>query len=168
MTADAAEAAARLVEPGGDPPHEHPTITPAPNMAHEVTDEAVEILDRVRAAQRAVERPGDAEPLQGQRFLEPFAQGRGGAGMGLVETGGELFEPSLRQRGIGQPVSFAEGAADPRAQRLGQMLQDGPRLVDLAPLDEPEGAACLADRLPQSRPAVDDEERRPIEIEAAF
>jgi hypothetical protein len=134
VTAHAPETAAGFVEPGGDPAHEHPAIAPAPDVTHEVADEAVEILDRVRAAQRAVERPGDTEPSQSQRLVEPFPQGRGGAGMGLVETGRELFEPALGQRGIGQPVGFAERAADPRAQRLGQMLQDVARLVDLMPI----------------------------------
>src|SRR4029077_2455162 len=70
------------------------------------------------------------------------------------------------QRGIGQSVRFAERAADPRAQGLRQMLQDVARLVDLTALDEPEGDTRLADCLPQARPAVDDEERRSIEVEA--
>ena len=40
--------------------------------------------------------------------------------------------------------------------------------MDLAPLNESEPAARLPDRLAQSRPAIDDEERRPIEVETAL
>src|SRR5882672_93054 len=163
MTPYAPEAAARFVEPGGDPTHEHPAVPPPADVADEAADEAVEILDRIRAAQRAVERAGDVEPLQRQGLVEPFAERSGRARMCPLEAGGELREPALRQRRIRQPVGFVERAADPGSQRLGQMLEDVARLV--APLNESEPAARLPDRLAQSRPAVDDEERRPIEVE---
>jgi hypothetical protein len=88
--------------------------------------------------------------------------------MRSLEAVGELRKPALRQRRIRQPVGFVARAADPGAQRLGQMLEDVARLVDLAPLHQPERATRLANRLAQSRPAVDDEERRPIEVEAAL
>jgi hypothetical protein len=63
VPAEAAEAAADLLESRGDPPHEHAAIAPAAHVADEVAEEAVHVLDRVRAAQRAREGAGDAEPL---------------------------------------------------------------------------------------------------------
>src|SRR5258705_4764885 len=74
VPADAAEAAARLVQAGGDPAHEHAPVAPAADVADKAPDEPVEILDRVRTAQRAVERARDAEALQRQRLVQPFAQ----------------------------------------------------------------------------------------------
>ena len=90
MTTHAAEAPTRFVETGGDPAHEHAPVPPAPNVADEAADEAVQVLDRVRAAQRAVERARHAESLQRERLVEPFAQRRGSAGMGPVERLNEL------------------------------------------------------------------------------
>jgi hypothetical protein len=72
VTAHATEAAARFVEAGRDPAHEHAPVAPAADVADEATDEAVQVLDRVGAAERAVERARDAEPLQGQRLVEAF------------------------------------------------------------------------------------------------
>ena len=40
----------RLLQPGGDPAHEHAAVAPASHVADEVADEAVEVLDRVGAS----------------------------------------------------------------------------------------------------------------------
>jgi hypothetical protein len=50
-----------------------------------------------------------------------------------LEAVGELRKAALRQRRIRQPVGFVERAADPGARRLGQMLENVARFVDLAP-----------------------------------
>jgi hypothetical protein len=73
VTAHATEAAARFVEAGRDPAHEHAPVAPAADVADEPTDEAVQVRDGVRTAERTVERARDAEPLQGQRLVEPYA-----------------------------------------------------------------------------------------------
>src|SRR5262249_49709808 len=104
MSAQAAEAAARFLERGGDPADEPVAIAPATDVAGEATDEAIEVLDRVRAPQRAVQRAGDAQTLEREGLIEAFAQGCGGAGVRAFEAGGKLFEAALGQRRIGEPA----------------------------------------------------------------
>src|SRR5262245_22846860 len=98
MSAQAAEAAARVLERGGDPADEHVAIGPATDGAGEATDEAIEVLDRVRAPQRAVEGAGDAQALEGEGLVEAFAQGGGCAGVRAFKAGGELFEAARSAR----------------------------------------------------------------------
>jgi hypothetical protein len=76
MSAQAAEAAARFLKRGGEPADEHVAIAPATDVAGE-TDEAIEVLDRVRAPQRAVEGAGDTQALEREGLVEAFAQGCG-------------------------------------------------------------------------------------------
>src|SRR5262249_54673685 len=168
MTADTPEAAAGFGEAGSDPADEHATIALPADMAHEATDETVQVLDGIRAAQRTVERAGDAEALERECLVEALPQGRGRPGVRAREPVGELEEAALRQRRVRERVRLGERPADPRARRLGEMPEDIAELVDLAALDEAERAGRFPDRLPQSRAAVDDEEQRPIEAEAAL
>ena len=90
MTAQPAKTTPGLPQAGRDPAHEHAAVAPAAHVVHEVADEPVEILDRVRAPQRAVERAGDPEALEGHGLLQPFPQGRRGTRMSLFEAGREL------------------------------------------------------------------------------
>jgi hypothetical protein len=71
VTAQPAEAAADLLQASSDPADEHATVTPPAHMADEVPDEAVEILDRVGAPERAVQRGGDAQALQREGLVQP-------------------------------------------------------------------------------------------------
>lgn len=48
------------------------------------------------------------------------------------------------------------------------MLDEVPSFVDVATMDERYVPARLADRLPQSRSAVDDAQHRPVEVETAL
>src|SRR6516165_11337309 len=92
---DPTEALADFLQGGGDPAHEHRPVAPAAHVAREAADAAVEVLDRVRRAQRAVERAGHPEALERERLVEAFAQGRGRAGVRALEPGGKLFEAAL-------------------------------------------------------------------------
>ncbi len=80
-------------------------------------------------------------------YATSFTEGRGRTRVGVVEPGRELQETALGEGGIGEPVRLGEHAADARAQRLGEMFEDVPPLVDLAALDERHRPACLPDRL---------------------
>ena len=80
MTAQPAEAATGLLEPGGDPADEHAAVASAAHVVHEVPDEAVEVLDRVRTPHRPVQRASDTEALEREGLPQPFAQRAGRAG----------------------------------------------------------------------------------------
>jgi hypothetical protein len=97
---DATEALADLLQGGGDPAHEHRPVAPAAHVVREPADAAVEVLDRVRRAQRAVERAGHPEALERERLVEAFAQGRGRAGVRALEPGRELLEAALGKGGV--------------------------------------------------------------------
>src|SRR5713226_66783 len=140
---DASEAPLRILESSRDPADEHPTVAPATDVADEVADQAVEILDGVGRAQGSIECAGDAEALQGQRLGEPFAERGCRAGMRPLEPGGELRESPFGERRIGERIGVLEGATDARPHRLGEMLQDVARLVDLTAMDERGPAAVL-------------------------
>ena len=98
MTAQPTEAAGALPEASGNPADQHSAVAPAANVADEVADEVVEVLDRVGAPQRPVERAGDAEPLQHEGLVQSFAQGRRGAGVRVLEARGKLQEAALGAR----------------------------------------------------------------------
>src|SRR5438876_1088993 len=82
---DASETLLRILESRRDPAHEHAAVAPATDVADEVADEAVEILDGVGRAQGSIQRAGDAKALQGQRLGEPFAERSRCAGMRPLE-----------------------------------------------------------------------------------
>src|SRR5262249_53980559 len=168
VTTQPAEAAARLLQAGSDPADEHAAVTPAADIVDEVPDAAVEILDRVRAAQRAVQRPGHAQALQREGFVQPFAQGGRGTGVGVVEPGGELQEAALGERGVREDVGMVDHAAHAGPHRPREMLEDVAALMDLPPLDDRRRATRLADRLAEAGPAVDDEEHCALEVEATL
>jgi len=56
--------------------------------------------------------------------------------MRVLEAGGELREAPLGEGRARKGVRLREGATDAGPHRLGEMLQDVARLVDLAALDE--------------------------------
>src|SRR5439155_1143742 len=163
-----AEATADRLQARRNPADEHAAVAPAAHVAHEVADEAVEVLDRVRAPQCAVQWAGAAEALEREGLLQPLAQGGRRAGVGVVETGGELLEAPLGERGVRESIAFLEHTADARPHGLWQMLEDVAAFVDLAALDDGHWTARVADRLAESGPAVDHKEHRPLEIEAAL
>jgi hypothetical protein len=127
-------------------------------VAREVADAAVEILDRVRGAQRAIERAGDAEALEREGLLEPFAQGGGRAHVRALEAGGQLLESALHEGRVVERLRFVEHPPHARPHRLREMLQD------MTAGDEGRRPARLAQRLAKAGPAVDHEEDRAGEM----
>lgn len=82
VPADAAEAPVRLVEPGGDPALEHASVAPAADVADEAPDQAVEILDRIGTAQRAVGRAVTPRPCSANVSSSPFRSEAAAPGWG--------------------------------------------------------------------------------------
>lgn len=59
---DAAEAALRFEQSGGNPANRHRTVTPPPNIPRDTTNRSLKVLDWIRRAQQPIQRAGDAEP----------------------------------------------------------------------------------------------------------
>ena len=114
-----------------DPAHEHRAVAPAADVADELADEAVEILDGVGRTQGPIEGAGHAEALEGQRLGEPFPQRRCRAGMRAFEPGGELGQATLGEGRVWEGVGLLQGAADAGPHGLGEMLEDIARFVRL-------------------------------------
>ena len=111
MTAQPTEAPRSLSQACGDPADEHAAIPPATDVADKVADEAVEVLDRVRTPEHAVERAGDAEPLERERLVQAFAQRSCGTPLGVIERGRELEEAALGEGSVREAIRCSSSTA---------------------------------------------------------
>src|SRR3954465_13478317 len=75
--------------PGSGPAQRHVARLPVLDVARAAPDAFDHRLARVGARERLVEVAADREAGQGERLLQAFAQGGGGAGMAAVELGSE-------------------------------------------------------------------------------
>ena len=74
VPSEATELCLSFTDGGGDPAHDHFTVTPAAHIARELSDRTVEVFNRVGRSQRAVQCPTDRQPGHRQRFRQPLAQ----------------------------------------------------------------------------------------------
>src|SRR5436190_6366013 len=81
---------------GGGPAQRHLAGGPALHVALGAADDLEHRLARVRRLERALEVASDAEPGQGERLLESFAQRAGGAGIRSVELARQGSQPVER------------------------------------------------------------------------
>src|SRR4029077_7895534 len=95
-----AETSLGVVDGSTDPADEHPAVAPPADVAREVADEPVEILDHVCRPQRLVERAADTEALQGESVREPFAQGVRGSRMRRLQARGQPRKAPFGERGV--------------------------------------------------------------------
>src|SRR5258708_6679208 len=103
-SAHAAKLAGCLMQDRTDPAKQHMPILPALDVARVVGHQAVQVLDRIGAPERPVERAVDAELGDGEGFIEPLAKARGGPRMGSGDGMGEAFKLSLgKKRILGLP-----------------------------------------------------------------
>ena len=88
----------RGIEHGrADPADEHRAPSPPLHVAGVGRDRAVEVLDRVRAAERPIQRARKAEALQRQRLFETLADRRRGSRVLALERDCELAKTTLRK-----------------------------------------------------------------------
>ena len=166
VTTQPAEPAADLLQTSSDPADEHAAVAPAAYMVDEVPNAAVEILDRVGAPPRAVQRPGDAEALQREGPVQPLRTGmprrRGECGRARRRAAGggvwRVRRPRARRL---HRARGGRAAASPR-----EMLEHVATLV--APMDDRGRATDAAERPAEARAAVDDEEHCAFEDESAI
>ena len=102
--AQLAHAGGRVAERAGHPAQHHLPVAPALDVAGVAGHRAVQVLDGVGRAQRAVRRPGDAQCLDGQRLLEALAQTGRGTGVPGLQRRCQTPELLARQIGVrGRP-----------------------------------------------------------------
>src|SRR5262249_35059234 len=145
---EATEFVLRFTQRRGDPTKEHSPVSPAAHVAAEGDDRAVEILDRVGAAKRPIERAADSESLKGQCLFKPFTQGSRGARMVTLQGPGQALELALGELGSARFVSLIHRASDVCMHRLGKMTEHVTDLVEVAAMHDGEIAEEFADRPP--------------------
>ena len=72
----------------------------------------------------------------GQRFVQPFPDATGGAGIFVLQALGELREEPRRRLHVACLIGAPHDRLDPRDLALRQVVEDVAELVDLAPLNE--------------------------------
>src|SRR2546425_12433344 len=105
-----------------------------------------------------MQRPDNTESDDGERLVEPFLDGGGGARVirtQLRGQGPELLPGSTHRR---RRPGTADPGAHPRLLLLRQVLQHVAHLVNLAALDQGPGSEDAADRLAHPLAAVDHEQ----------
>ena len=154
VTAHAAEADRRTDDPCADPAQEHRAALPVLHVSREAADAAVQVLDRVGAAQRPVEGTPDAEALQSEGLDEALEQRAGRTGVVVLERARERTEAGL---GDGRIVHLPGRAQDPshaRSHVFGQVVEDVALLVDLTALYHAERPEHVANGFAQRLGAV--------------
>jgi hypothetical protein len=81
-------------------------------------------LDGVRAAQGSSEGGWHAEAADGQGLGQPFAQGRGGAGVGAVQLTGQRLRLCLGHQRIGMVVGGPHPLGHHRGHCIGEPVAD--------------------------------------------
>ena len=141
--AQLAEARAGVAQCAGDLVQRHGSVLPGPHVARVVRDRAVEVLDRVGRAQRAVQRAADVQLLNGQRFLQALLQADRGAWVlglqrrsahnGWPEAGSSAAAPDISfrrlhpRRKLGTP-RFANATSGGSGDDYTHLAQDARRL----------------------------------------
>jgi hypothetical protein len=143
---------------GGAPSQGHRGRAPVFDVAANPTHRAHDILDDVRAGERAAQFAGEAEPRDSEHLVDPFQDRSGNAVPVSFETAREIANERLGLLGV---IDFPGLPQDPphrSVHRFGQPLHDVARLVNLAPLDRRIASKRAADRLGQRLRAIDDEQ----------
>jgi len=107
-----AHARGRVADRAGHPAQHHLAIAPTLDVATVVRHRAVQVLDRVGRAQRAVQRAGDAQRLGRQRLFQAFAQAGGGARMLGLQGRRQAAELLARQIGVRGRPGILQGSLD--------------------------------------------------------
>ncbi len=155
---------------GGGPAQRHLARGPALDVALGAADDLDHRLAGVGRLERALERCRViAEPGEGERLFDSFAQRAGGAGMRALELAGEPPELLERAGVIGRRPGAAEPLLDRRPVALGEMLEHVAFLVPETALhgrvaEDRCGSPCAAPWRRRSRtgsPARDRGRARP-------
>ena len=120
VAVDPAELLAGFDHAGGAPAQRHLPVAPVFDVAGVVAADGDHRLDRVGGAQGPGEGGWYAEAEHGQGFGHSFAQAGGGAGVGLVEFGGQGLEQLARDLDKAHP-----GAAASLREDLAETLTVG-------------------------------------------
>src|SRR5205807_5986094 len=118
-----------LVKTCAHPAQHHRGVSPATDVAREVHHRAVEILDGVGTAKRAVQRVGNAEALKSEGLFESLPQRSCRSRMLALQRADQALELAPGEIGIGSLVGLLHRAAHAGLHRLGEMLQDVSSLV---------------------------------------
>lgn len=153
---EAAEAFLSVEDGHADPATDHRAVLPTVDAPGRAADGAHQVPDGIGRRERARQRARELQIQDGQRFLQPLAQGRGGVIVTVaLEPRDEALQPAAGRVGPGSPVGLAHLAEHPALGLPGQVVVDVSHFVELAALDQDLIAEDLTQGSSQTASAVE-------------
>ena len=149
------------------PAQRHRGRSPSLHVAADAAHGAHDVLDDVGAGERAAKFLRQAEPRDGENFVEALQNACRYARRVVFQPSCEIADQLLGLVGVVQLPGLAQHAADRGMQRLRQPLHDVASLVNLAALDQRFAPEAAPDRFRERLRSVDDEQPRHRRIEPA-
>src|SRR5436309_2443951 len=165
MTFDPPETLLRLHEYGRTPALSHRTPSPSLHVPRQAPQAPIQVLDRIRRAERLQQPAPEPEVDHGHGLLESLTKRRRRPRVGLIELRGQI--PQLPARLVGRlrsPGPLDRGA-HPAPLLLGEVIEHVAELVDLAALHQGPLPEHRSDRLAYSLASVDHEQARPLDLQ---
>ena len=149
------------------PAQRHRGRSPSLHVAADATHGAHDILHDVGAGERPTKFFRQAEPRDGEDFVEALQNARRYARRIVFQPSREIADQLLGLVGVVQLPGLAQHPADGRVHWLRQPLHDVASLVNLAPLNQRLTPEAAPDRFRERLRSVDDEQPRHRRIEPA-
>ena len=110
VAADAAEVTLGFEDSRTQPSENHRSVSPAPNVSRELSDPPIQVLNRVRPAERRKERALDPEALDCECLIQPLAYRLCRAGVLLLQRPRQLLEATLGDLCVRQMIRLLHRA----------------------------------------------------------
>src|SRR6478672_8694359 len=141
--------------------------SPSLHVAADATHGTHDVLHDVGACERSAKLLWQAEPRDGEDFVEALQDAPRHARRIVFQPTREIADQLLGLVGVVQLPSLAQHPADGRVHWLRQPLHDVAGLVNLAPLNQRLTPEAPPDRFRERLRSVDDEQPRHRRIEPA-
>src|SRR6266852_7140810 len=168
MPDDSAELALSDQEPGANPSFDLITRPPTLHVPAYSFDDRESGLNHVGATERPAELIGDAQPVDGERFLQALFQAARGARIQVHQLAMQTVQRTLGVGVVRHRVGVLEFPFDVGFVFVRQVIHDTAFLVDLAALDESRLASVAAYGRMQSLPTIQDIQPRCGEVQSAL
>ena len=118
---------------GAGPAEHHRGIPPTFDVAADLPNSAVHVLDDVGAGQRPAQLERQPEAGDGKNFIQPLQNAGGDAGRVTLQATGEVSDQSLGLVGVIQFPRLPQSLADAGMKGLGKAIRDVAGLVGVMP-----------------------------------
>ena len=127
------EALGGLLHGGAGPAERHPGVPPAFDVAADLPDGPVHVLDDVGAGQLPPQADRQSKAGDGEDFVDPLQDAAGNAGIVMFQAAGQVLDQPFGLVGVIQFPRLSQRFADTGVKGLGKTVRDVAGLVDLMP-----------------------------------